>query len=150
MDRILQIANAVRLEIEKWTRQKHEDYLHFDISEVNLAGACGISSWILNKILKKNKIHSELTLGWYLSDSDPIGHCWVELVKESKIVDITATQFGIKEKVFVSSPKHHRYHLCKQGKSAEFYISEYWGTQSPRTYEKELRDIYRKVIKDVN
>ena len=51
------------------------------------------------------------------------GHCWVEF--EGKIIDITATQFGIKDKVFITDKNDSRYE-CHH-KSIERSEQEYAG-----------------------
>jgi len=146
MEKVLFIANEVRHEIENWVHEKHNQISKFEINKQNLAGACGISSWLLNKLLKKNKIHSELVAGYYVH-TVPVGHCWVELIQSAHIVDITATQFGINDKVYIKKVDGDKmYKVSRHGKAAE-HVLKSWGNQNPFSYEQDLRDIYKRISK---
>lgn len=142
MEHIIDISRRVREKIEVFIAQKHEENSEFEIDKYNLAGACAISSWLLNKVLRKNKIHSELIMGYYQLTP----HSWVKLIKDNKILDITATQFDFDDKIYITNDNSNRNYIkTNEGKSAEYHLAA-WGNQSPQKYETELRKIYEELV----
>jgi len=83
--KVVVVAKEVRSWAESLANKKPFAY------ESDLCGLCAIASAKLHKELKKQKIASEIHIGY--------GH--VFLVVENHIVDVTATQFGLKEKVVI-------------------------------------------------
>lgn len=72
----------------------------------DLHGACGICSMALKESIEK-----------IIPEAKPIvvhglfrkinWHCWVEI--NGSIIDVTATQFGVKEKVLITESQDERY-----------------------------------------
>ena len=89
------IAEKVRKQCETFAFSKAAGGYDFN-RHYDLACMCAVASHALLTALKKKKIPCKMIRGEYDLD----GHCW--LVVHDHIVDITATQFGIKEEVYVA------------------------------------------------
>lgn len=61
-----------------------------------LQGFCGLASYALVKLLRKRNIEASI---FFNTKTD---HCWVEIAGHA--IDITATQFGIPDKVHIVIP----------------------------------------------
>ena len=98
LQRIRQIASRVRKQCEKFADSPDNHFLD------NLEGLCAIASYILQKELHKKGIDTKLIQGNFLEEwdepcPDPYNHCWIEW--KDYIIDVTATQFGFKRKVYI-------------------------------------------------
>ncbi len=100
------IAKIVRIIVEKNAANDGSISCWSDLS-----GACGYASYGLHKVLPE----SELVMGIYKGET----HAWVEL--GDKIIDITATQFDIRDKVYI---------VKKGGKRSENYKSIHRGEEA--------------------
>ncbi len=102
-----------------------------------LGGMCGISSMILSGQLNQKSIPNEVIWGEfkYKNTSIPVdGHAWVRT--KEYIVDITATQFG----------KRNRVYIVKVGN--EQYVNEYLGdTEHGIVYDWGISKIDVKLMK---
>jgi len=74
-----------------------------------------------------------------------INHCWT--IFDNKIIDLTATQFNVKNKIHIVSIKNKEYTEVSRGKTAIKNVKEYWCDQSPHNYRNELNKRKRKIIK---
>lgn len=79
----------------------------------NLSGACLMASYMLRHALAKHGISAQLVHGKCVGNY----HWW--LVINDHIVDITATQFGIKNKVFIT-PKTNTGYVQSKRQSKKF------------------------------
>jgi hypothetical protein len=70
------------------------------IRHQDLQCACGISAYITYLYFKK-KGHEVKFM--YQEDKDNNAHCWIEINKH--IIDLTATQFGVTDEIFVIKKK---------------------------------------------
>ena len=96
MNKIDAIAKKVRKAMEHYSRDLGDDYF---ISPKDLGGGCGIASVALAKLLIDHGIKAEVVVSNQ--------HCWVETKKT--FIDVTATQFGHKEKVLRRKPRDATY-----------------------------------------
>jgi hypothetical protein len=131
---IKKIAGAVRLALEDISKDPHV-YRYWDLDD--FCGACSHSSLVLAGLLRKFGYKSDFVVGWYKYRDDGCGnHCWVETGK-GKVVDVTATQFGIKSRIYVPKTKK-RYGVIKKGTSGERYVHQNWdrGAWEPRILKK--------------
>lgn len=96
------IAEKVREKAEVYVKKMPKTD---DIDDSNLAGLCAIASFALKKELEKNGYEAQLIRGGFQDAWG--GHCWVEC--EGEIIDITATQFQIAEKVLIVPADDPRY-----------------------------------------
>lgn len=109
MNQIKLIAQSVRNKCEEFALSDKSKGYDFHL-EKDLSCMCAIASFSLYETFKKNGIKSRVIYG-QLKHEHFCGdeHCWVEIPSEKIIVDITATQFGIPEKVHIVSNKNKRY-----------------------------------------
>lgn len=116
----------------------------------NLQGMCGISSYSLYKALMEINIPATLQLGVHKSYGT--AHCWVET---DKVIDITATQFGRPEAVYITAPDKAELCLCGEVFNyTAFMLRSYqdelpnWRDQSPmigkgkNAHEKIMEKVY--------
>jgi hypothetical protein len=83
------IAKQVRIFCEKYREQKK-------LWKEDLGGMCAIASYLIFDILKENEYEPTLVH----AEINPIGgHCFI--LCNDYLIDVTATQFGEKEKVIV-------------------------------------------------
>lgn len=68
-----------------------------------LEGFCGLASYRLLKMANYNKLYPTMCYGLY----DSICHAWIEYC--GYIVDLTATQFGIWERIYVIEKPSKKY-----------------------------------------
>lgn len=67
-------------------------------------------------------------------------HCWVEL-PDGRILDVTATQFGVKRKIYTPSKKKSALYLPEaKGSKAERYVRDNWMKQ-----QSEVNELWREV-----
>lgn len=180
-DAILKAAAALREDLEAfalyWHKVRGADIMvdKMENGQMSLLGACGIASWVMWRALKRAGFHdAEMVAGWYrvYTDEDRVfettpyfgSHCWV--VVEGKLLDLTATQFGRPEPVYVTEPgQDENYAVLNVGAlygdisysirkwkadveaDAERRLMD-WDTQSPfrRDYRPDLQVMEDKVV----
>lgn len=108
-DKVVKIAKKLRRKADRDTKIQ-SDY------GKTLGGACAIMSLYLWRYLHRQGIRCQVR--W----SD--GHCFVTY--GNKIVDITATQFGKKQKVYIADFKNH---------------PECWWQQEPNGQARTIREL---------
>ena len=86
----------------------------------DLAGKCGIASLYLMRLARRNGIKVVFCHGFF---ENRWSHCWVQY--GNIVYDITATQFGKFERVYVASPESNRliYYITKISEAKEFIES---------------------------
>ena len=133
--KVKQIATRIRRKCELFANSEHAaDYDFY--KNKSLACMCAVASFALHEALKRKNIPSKVVHGRF--EYKFSHHCWVELQDKNKtIVDITATQFGIKDKVHIPQKNDDRF-IFKR------YVEEKnmrdWAGQRPsvKTTEKIL------------
>lgn len=115
-----EIAKRVREAVEKIvpkliSKYEQERSPHYG---TNLTGLCGISSFILKKAFEKYGYKANLVYGNFYQQG---GHAWIEC--DGFIWDITATQFGEKEKVLITHLYDERYIYAEPMNVTDF---RYW------------------------
>lgn len=154
MDKRLKIiATASRREIENFAR--HHDNIGTDS---DLECFCGIASFFLVMVAKKLGFKLSLIEGmafneWLINrlqtgciDNQGLdgNHCWVE--HNGKIIDITATQFGIRQKVHIVDIGDDNYWVIDRNSTVRRSFKHEWPEdQNPYTYHVELKDRAQKV-----
>ena len=118
------IASIVRLKMEELLGTE----MFQDVSE-DLCGACAICSVALCKSLKRFGYKADLVHGMYQGYAC---HCWVEL--DGKIYDMTATQFGIIEKVFITDIDDFDYLEKDYISNIDSFFKQWVRTQKPYKY----------------
>ena len=121
LDKIKETARIVRSQCESYAASTGHDEYGKDLSCM-----CGIASYALREAIKRIGIRIKLIYGFYGNSS---GHCWLNI--EDKIIDITATQFGVSRKVFVTSISNAKYDRLKEMKSMSEIKIDGWGDHSP-------------------
>lgn len=103
INQISQIAEKIRI----WA----EDRARIENRDQSLCGFCAIASAQLNLALNRAGIKNQIEVSVY----GPSG-AHVFITHDDLIIDVTATQFGISDRVYI---RHHR------EVSPEFYTSHY-------------------------
>jgi hypothetical protein len=85
------IASRARWCCEEYARNLQDPYALYTQDINNLPTMCAIASFFLKERLEKAQVGAEVSYGLFASR---FPHCWVELVKQDLVVDLTATQFG--------------------------------------------------------
>lgn len=104
------IAQKVRKKCEKYVKG-----LENSIYGETLSCLCAVASKALQNELVEAGYNTKLVYGNAFGDT----HCWVEL--DGKIYDITATQFGVEEKVYVTDVNDEDYEKEKEVKDLRFF-----------------------------
>jgi len=106
--KIIEIATDIRKKAYNFAMSdasKEYDFHHED----NLSCMCAVASYALYKDLLKKGYNSD-TVKFVEGDFEDeyCGHCWIEI--EGFIVDVTATQFGIENEIYITKiGKDRRY-----------------------------------------
>jgi len=138
--KILEVASKVRYEIEKFAIKNRNIG-----NPVTLCCYCAIASYCLNQTLKKFKFDSSFILGSFYDNNNKTenDHCWV-LINNS-IIDITATQFKIKKRIYVVNEESKIYIEKLRNGIATKYINKNWVNN--QTIKKNLPEI-KEIIKE--
>lgn len=100
----LKLIKQLGIQVRKRVKKLNREVLDYELCwNSNLAGGCLMSSYMLQYVLKKQGIKSKLIRGRCRDNY----HWW--LVIDNNIVDITATQFGVKERVYIIPSDHVQY-----------------------------------------
>lgn len=117
-EQVYATAHDIRLMLEYYAEDA-------DFSK-DLSGLCAIASGELHARLKRNGISSTIVL----YEGIGYGHCFVEV--ENHVVDITATQFGEREKVCVKPVEEAR-------------AKDFWNSVHRFNSVKTLKKYQRKI-----
>ena len=118
--KILEIARTVRLAAEQ-----------VRTIPTDLEGACASASYVLWKHLRKQGYDADFIMGSYHG----FNHCWVEI--EDRILDITATQFGVRKKVYTRVLSAAIYQEELRGKDAAWETRR-WNAAWRRSIKSRL------------
>ena len=110
-----------------------------DVDLEGFGGLCAIVSETLGQVLRSNGHRATLICGVYEGHE----HCWLE-VDGNKLVDATATQFGLADPVLVVPTGSQGYHEVTRGSAAIEEVAN-WGDQSPQEHAREIRRIVRAL-----
>lgn len=127
MSTIFSIANKVRKQCEIFASSpaaKNYDFYRSKGIKNNLSCMCAIASYTLVKVFRAKGIRCKLVRGKF---DEYNYHCWVETC--NKIVDITATQFHIRESVYITSRDNKLYRKLSIVRSPVDLRD--WGNQRP-------------------
>lgn len=115
---------------------------HFD--ENDLTGACALASYTLLHKLRAENINSKLTIGrWKGARGE---HVWVNYLNENKplIIDITATQFNLKNEVHITHNTNKKYlYYTPQPKLKQHFAL--WDLQNPFLYKVKWHNEYCSI-----
>ena len=115
-----------------------------------MAGYCAVGSLLLHRVAEIHSIKTNFILGVFKQtphSKKKSGHCWLEF--EDNILDITASQFGIKNRIFVTKLNDLRYKVIVKNDLAVFAVEKHWPfEQKPSSYSKDLINI-SKVVNDI-
>ena len=156
MKRSLILAEVIRNASEKYYCDIDcEPYVKRGDNAKTLRGLCGIASYALYQALIKEGFRPTFMMG----DMPTVlgKHCWVEL--NGKVIDVTATQFGVIDRVFVTKPTDRALSYFYESRSPFSYrdmpvFKEWmdnlydWAEWSPFT--PEGRPVYEKILAAVN
>lgn len=125
---IVRLATVARKEISRFAQRTD---LH-SYNSTDLACLCGISSWFITRLGNRFDHDINCAMGFFKDN----GHCWN--VYGLEIIDITATQFGVKDKVHVTrydDPRYKRRIWCY----TEDAFADWPEEQMPQSFDRELQ-----------
>lgn len=129
--------------------RRHVEILHRRINIGNrfLAGYCCIASRHLLALAQSYDIDVSFLCGWFIKKEKKAGHCWIE--RDGFIIDLTATQFGINKKVYVTESSNPNYCKFAEGNAA-IENTRGWivHNQKYEQYQPELDEILKKENKE--
>lgn len=144
---IVRTAHVVREQIEDFASVMSP----FDFDDQNLQGACGVASRVLARCYRRLGVECDFVMGWFKDpepwDDETENHCWVEIPSRDLIVDVTATQFGIQSKVYITTPGWPYVPSVKNLKATRRLAR--WDGQSHINYHDRLIAIENETIKTV-
>ena len=128
------------LKVALKARKVAERYQKANASEFSsdLCGLCGVASKVLVDLLKDAGFAPRLVVGRFQGDSNfgskgaqRVNHSWVEV--QGFVVDVTATQFGIKTPVLITPSKAPRsqYNAHFKGSDAQRNLKLWPKLQNP-------------------
>lgn len=127
-----------------------------DFSTDDLQGACGVASLTLVRVLRRLGFTVDFMMGHFDSsgnvpDQDDwnfCNHCWVQVPSHNLIIDVTATQFSIPSRVYLTEMGDWKYTPVHRNRLAVRSLGR-WQGQSHTWYLDELRDIVSQVTGQV-
>lgn len=144
--KLVAAAHVVRSEIESFVLDKDPR----DFDDVTLQGACGIASLVLVRVLRRLGVQASFVMGYYgdpdnpYNDIDHPNHCWVKLQDRGLLIDVTATQFDVVERVHITSATNTRYTQLYNDRRAVFQLGR-WCGQSHVFYTSQLSAIVARA-----
>lgn len=128
---IIEIAKDVRRKCEQYAKSGRSYPKHYN-DQLDLRCMCATASACLYEAFQKASISStfcngHFNLGADNEDITVINHCWIE--KEGYIIDITATQFGIDNSVYVITDNASKY--LKTNEIPSWQTMEWQWNQKP-------------------
>jgi hypothetical protein len=132
-NKLIEIAKSVRERFENSIIRSYDGLFELDPEDKQeLGGRCHLASRVLYKEARKSGLKVKMCTGWFENDFSAGGHCWIEF--EGKIIDITATQFGIKDKIFITDVNDSRYdcHHKSVGRSEQEYGGDHLDVENDR------------------
>jgi len=105
----------------------------------DLCGLCAIGSWFLVKKLREKGYNAEL----YISEAG--NHVWCQVGKT--VIDVTVTQFGHREKIYLgkSSPRCYYYKGQKVKWPKDFKCWDRYQSPLNRTNLKAIEERYKQI-----
>ncbi len=141
--KLFTIAEKARLATEKFANQR--SYIG---SPTTLMCYCAIGSKILQLMAKKADYKVTFIQGVYATyrkdveyTEDNINHCWIEY--KNAVIDITATQFGFQQDVFVRTLTEATTHIPVL-RHDTFAAS--WGEQNPKNHMELINKLVEKYF----
>lgn len=145
MNTILKIAEQSRNEVELFA-SRVEDGPDAGCPE-GLDCFCAIATDLFVKVSRELGFNLDFVEGFF-GDRDPFpNHCWAHY--QGKIIDLTATQFGKKEKVYVVNVDNDEYRYTAWNEEAYEALRQWPKDQSPFAYSDEITTMARNVLKTV-
>jgi hypothetical protein len=115
-----------------------------------MAGYCGLGAVLLYRVAAIHNIKTDFVLGTFKTPTrkrKTSGHCWVEF--GDHIIDVTASQFGMKPRVYVSDIGDDRYYFIAKNDNAIVAIENNWpDDQKPSMYANDVV-LIAKTIEEV-
>jgi hypothetical protein len=136
LKQIIKVAKLVRINMKPFIEKY--DY-NFDS---NYTGSCGIASYILLRVCKKLNLNIRIAEGSYKH----YGHAFN--VYKNTIVDITATQFGLRKPVHITKLTKRSGYVADEWDNAVIRTFKNWYPGlNPFEYKKEINKIINTTIK---
>ncbi len=116
-------------------------------STFDLGCYCAISSYFLCLLARKFGFHLTLVEGCAFEDWTEPNHCWTQY--KDTIIDITATQFGCRNKVHVVAIGNKNYKVIRRLTKTRKGFKHDWGNQSPYEYIPYLQKLAERVACEI-
>lgn len=140
---VLEAARLVRHSMDQFIPSLAAQGLRFDVED--LAGACGIASYALHRVLTQLDVRNDFVMGRYHKKWDRGQHCWVDVLSPNLRIDVTATQFDIPASVHVTSLEDDQYRFQWRNGTAIRRLRD-WDDQSHTRNKADLDRIIRDVV----
>ena len=125
LDKMVFIARKCRRILEKELKDNYPS---------DLAGACGLASYFLMREAERAGLYANYISGYFKG----CNHSWVEF--EDRIIDLTATQFGILKETYVVKKNNRKYQKEFQTSDVEeaYEAIRSWSFVPPKLYEERI------------
>jgi len=137
------IARTVRRELRGLVKY-HKDYFGKDY-----CGACAISAWVLYKTLQRFGYKPTFVIGTFDSGNKLKRNEHAFVLLNGKVIDITATQFGLKP-VVIEDLKGSKWDIWATGRSAKEVLRAWPREQDPFWWRHKLQKICDRCVEKLN
>lgn len=145
-DVVYQIANRCREISEQFVcSPEAQGFDFFDYSgRKDLACFCACASVFLAQKLNEHGIKAVAIRGSFDSDEGD-NHCWVDV--DNNIIDITATQFGIRDKIFITTYNNSSFYVS-MGHIKSIYCLHGWPVEQKPNKKviDKLNELYKENL----
>ncbi len=136
------------LHASKKVRENISNYVVENINPESFSGACAISAYTLNNVLKRLGYQSEFAIGYFYKKNFSTSHAFV--IVENQIVDISATQFGKSyPEVYITDIDDKQYRVVFVGSKAYKDLGKWVEKQNPFNHKRKLIKIAEKTVKEL-
>ena len=138
MDNLLYLASKTRLAIVELTANYGKQIS--PLPPYKLSGVCGIASYSLYRVYREHKYNAKLACGSFKN--------WPHafLICDEFIVDITATQFGISDEVYISKSDSVNYKVKYINEQAIESLKRWPSSKQPFQYRTEIDKLLIKHL----
>jgi hypothetical protein len=139
MDNLLCLASKTRLAIVELTANYGKQIS--PLPPYKLSGVCGIASYSLYRVYREHKYNAKLACGSFKD--------WPHafLICDGFIIDITATQFGISDEVYISKSDSVNYKVKYINEQAIESLKRWPVSKQPFQYKEEIDKLLAKYLK---
>jgi hypothetical protein len=138
LELFLDLAKKTRLAIVELTANHGKQIS--PLPPYKLSGVCGIASYSLYRVYREHKYNAKLACGSFKD--------WPHafLICDDFIIDITATQFGISDEVYITNSNSTDYKVQYINDRAIESLKRWPNSKQPFQYIKEIERLLSKHL----